>query len=145
MASVACKVGYRGYVTCRDFGGLRVPVPVQSLMIRQYAERHGLMFKLHVNENIFPHSYMQLQALLNELNHLEGLLVYSMFMLPRNANRRRKIYKRFFDTGSELHFVLEDKAIRIPNDVRPIEDVLTLSDVIREARDPRDVLPGGDD
>lgn len=145
MASDLGKLGYRGYVTCREFGGLRVPVPVQSLMIRQYAERHGLMFKLHVNENIFPQSYMQLEALLNELDHLEGLLAYSMFMLPRNAKRRRKIYQRFFDTGSELHFVLEERAIRIPDDLAPIEDVLTLTEIIARGPDPRDVLVGGED
>jgi len=134
------KVGYRGYVTCREFGGLRVPVPVQSLMIRQYTERKGLMFKLHVNENIFPHSYMQLEALLRELPQLEGVAAFSMFMLPRNARRRRAIYETFFETSSELHLVLEETIIRAPEDTQPVEEVLSFTEVIRNAPDPRTVV-----
>ena len=111
------RVGYRGYVTCRPFGGLHIPVPVQALVMRDYCARNGFMYKLHVNENIFPHSYIVLEGAINELDMFEGLLATSIFMMPKRAERRREIYKRILDKGASLHFVLEDMVIRKPADV----------------------------
>ena len=31
-----------------------MPVPVQALVMRDYRQRNGLIYKLHINENIFP-------------------------------------------------------------------------------------------
>jgi sporadic carbohydrate cluster protein (TIGR04323 family) len=117
--------GYRGYVSCREFGGLRMPVPVQTIVLRDYCARHGLVYKLHVNENEFPHSYMVLEGMLDALDGLEGILVFSMFMLPKRAERRRKVYQRILETGIELHLVLEDFVIREAADVRPVEEILS--------------------
>ena len=35
------RMGVRGYVTNDEFGGLRIPVPVQNLVLRDYAARNG--------------------------------------------------------------------------------------------------------
>ena len=120
------RVGYRGYVTCRPFGGLHIPVPVQALVMRDYCARHGFMYKLHVNENIFPHSYIVLEGVINELDMFEGLLATSIFMMPKRAERRREIYKRILDKGASLHFVLEDMVIRKPADIEAIEEILSI-------------------
>ena len=68
------RVGYRGYVTSRPFGGLHIPVPVQALVLRDYCARNGYLYKLHANENVFPNSYMVLEGMIHELDRYEGLL-----------------------------------------------------------------------
>jgi sporadic carbohydrate cluster protein (TIGR04323 family) len=131
------RVGYRGYVTCRPFGGLHIPVPVQALVMRDYCARNGFMYKLHVNENIFPHSYVVLEGLINELKIYEGLLATSIFMMPKRQERRLDIYRRILDQDASLHFVLEDLVIRKPEDIAPVEEILSIHFVLPEA--PKDV------
>jgi sporadic carbohydrate cluster protein (TIGR04323 family) len=121
------RSGYRGYVSCREFGGFRIPVPVQTIVLRDYCARNGFIYKLHVNENEFPHSYMVLDGMLNELEGLEGILMFSMFMLPKRATRRNTVYERVFRAGIELHLVLENFVIRTAADVRPVEEILSAS------------------
>lgn len=120
------RMGYRGYVTCRPFGGLHIPVPVQALVMRDYCARNGFMYKLHVNENIFSHSYIVLEGAISELDMFEGLLATSIFMMPKNAKRRRDVYKRILDKNASLHFVLEDMVIREPADIEPVEEILSI-------------------
>ena len=56
--------GFRGYCVHQPFNGLRMPVPAQNILLRDYAGRHGLMFKLSVNELDFPNCDVQLFGLL---------------------------------------------------------------------------------
>jgi sporadic carbohydrate cluster protein (TIGR04323 family) len=118
--------GYRGYVSCRAFGGLRIPVPIQSLVLRDYCARNDLFYKLHVCENLFPHSYLVLEGLLETLDQFEGLLIFSLFMLPERPQRRAKIYERAMQHNAELHFVLEGFVVRQPVDVGAVEEILLI-------------------
>jgi sporadic carbohydrate cluster protein (TIGR04323 family) len=124
------RLGYRGYVTCRPFGGLHIPVPVQALILRDYCARNGYMYKLHANENIFPNSYMVLEGMINELDAYEGLLATSMFMMPKLAERRLRIYDAILSRGASLHFVLEDMIVRKPIDIEPIEEILSIHNLL---------------
>ena len=128
----APRQGYRGYVTCRPFGGLQIPVPVQALVMRDYCARNRLMYKLHVNENIFPNSYVVLEGLLNELDIYEGILATSMFMMPKRAARRRDIYRQILDRGASLHFVLEDVVIAASAEIEPVEEILSITALLPE-------------
>jgi sporadic carbohydrate cluster protein (TIGR04323 family) len=123
--------GYRGYVSCREFGGFRIPVPVQTIVLRDYCARNKLLYKLHVNENEFPHSYMVLDGMMRDLDGLEGILMFSMFMLPARAERRRAIYRQVLAAGVELHLVLENFVIRGAADVQPVEEVLSATGLLR--------------
>ncbi len=128
--------GYRGYVTNRAFGGLQMPVPVQALVMRDYCQRNGLTYKLHINENIFPHSYIVLEGLPDELNMYEGILATSMFMMPAKPERRRRIYERILAAEGSLHFVLEDLVIRTHADIEPVEEILMVSQLLGEVPSP---------
>jgi sporadic carbohydrate cluster protein (TIGR04323 family) len=131
------RSGYRGYVSSRPFGGLHIPVPVQALVLRDYCARNGYLYKLHANENVFPHSYMVLEGMINELDRYEGLLATSMFMMPKRAERRRKIYDAVLGQRASLHFVLEDVVVRSPTDVEPIEEILSIHNLLPSA--PRQI------
>ena len=138
----ANRVGYRGYVTSRPFGGLHIPVPVQALVLRDYCARNGYLYKLHANENVFPNSYMVLEGMINELDRYEGLLATSMFMMPKRAERRRRIYDAIMDQGASLHFVLEDVVIRKPADIAAVEEILSIHNLLPGA--PREI-PNAED
>ena len=127
------REGYRGYVSSRDFGGLRIPVPVQALVLRDWCQRHGKIYKLHLNENIFPHSYMVLEGMVRNLDGLEGMLMVSMFMLPRRPERRRALYDQVLRQGVDLRFVLEDMAIAAPADIEPVEEILSIHHALAAA------------
>jgi sporadic carbohydrate cluster protein (TIGR04323 family) len=127
------RVGYRGYLTSRPFGGLHIPVPVQALALRDYCARNGYLYKLHANENVFPNSYLVLEGMINELDRYEGLLAISMFMMPKRAERRRKIYDAILQQGASLHFVLEDAVVRNPSDIEQVEEILSIHNLLLAA------------
>lgn len=129
----AGRAGYRGYVTSRPFGGLQIPVPVQALVLRDYCARNGYMYKLHANENVFQNSYMVLEGMIQELDRYEGLLATSMFMMPKRPERRRRIYETVLKHGASLHFVLEDMIVRKLSDIEPIEEILSIHNLLPEA------------
>lgn len=126
----AGRSGYRGYVTCRPFGGLQIPIPVQALVLRDYCARKGYLYKLHANENVFPNSYLVLEGMINELDRYEGLLATSMFMMPKRAERRQRMFEAILDQGASLHFVLEDMVVHTRTDIEPIEEVLSIHNLL---------------
>src|SRR5689334_15017166 len=121
------RQGHRGYVTSREIGGARIPVPVQSLVLRDYCARKGLMYKLHLNENMFPHSYLVLEGLVHDLSEFQGIVMCSMLMLPKRAGRRMAIYRQIFSQSADVHLVLEDIVLRRMEDISKVEDVLSAS------------------
>ena len=125
------RSGYRGYVTSREFGGLRIPVPTQALMMRDYCVRKKFLYKLHVNENVFPHSYLVLESLVKNLDGLEGLLATSIFMLPERAARRHAIYEHIYRQQVTLHFVMEDISLARPGDEAAIEEILAIHHTLK--------------
>ena len=117
------------YVTCRAFGGYRIPVPIQTLALRDYCTHQNFMFSLPPGENIFPNSYMVLSGLIKDLKGYAGLLMCSMHMLPTNIKRRKEIVNRILDQGSSLHFVLERIVVKDKLDAESVETLLNLSSV----------------
>lgn len=131
MTAAPNRSGYRGYVTSREFGGLRIPVPTQALILRDYCTRKKFLYKLHINENVFPHSYLVLESLIKNLDGLEGLLVTSLFMLPERAERRRALYEHIYRQEVTLHFVMEDVVLARPGDEAWIEDILAIHHTLK--------------
>jgi sporadic carbohydrate cluster protein (TIGR04323 family) len=124
------RSGYRGYVTSRRFGGYIIPVPLQSLALRDYCTRKKMLYVLPVNENMFPHSYMVLDGLIESLDGFEGVLMCSMHMLPQRPERRRQVVDRILEQGCTLHLVLEEMVIRGPEDLERMEEYLLLGALV---------------
>lgn len=131
------RKGYRGYVTSRPFGQFNIPVPLQSLALRDYCQRNNVLYVLPVNENAFPHSYMVLEGMIQDLAEYEGIVMYSMHMLPQRAERRRRIYGQILGQGCSLHVVLEGVVVSGPQDVEKLEELLQLNQIA--ARLPKDL------
>lgn len=123
--------GYRGYVFSRPVDSHRVPQHIQNLVIRDYATRRKLHYLLSATEYAMPGCYLILEQVLAELAALDGVILYTMFMLPFEPEQRAGIYRRVLKAGCRLHaavegFILEDEA-----DIERWENVLRTANICR--------------
>ncbi len=115
--------GCRGYVSARKVLGSRVPQHVQNLVIRDCAQRRGLSYRLSATEYAMPGCYMMLEELLQELPALDGIIAYTIFMLPRHTDRRRDVYARIIAARRVLIGAVEDLTLANWDDAARIEDI----------------------
>lgn len=124
--------GYRGYIASRPISGNRTAQHVQNLVIRDYAQRHGLLYKLSATEYAMPGCYMMLCEVMQELPTLEGVIAFSMFMLPPNRPVRHELYDAVLGGSKSLHFALEAFAVKTPADVQRVEDIWMIERATRK-------------
>jgi sporadic carbohydrate cluster protein (TIGR04323 family) len=115
--------GWRGYISSREINNSMIPQRVQNLVIRTYANSRKLDFLLSATEYYMNNCYMMLEALLDELEKIEGIIFYSIWMLPQDSQRRKSLYDRVIDSGCSLHFALEELAIDRARDIALIEEI----------------------
>jgi sporadic carbohydrate cluster protein (TIGR04323 family) len=118
--------GYRGYITSRPVRGTAFPQRVQNLVVRDYAQRRGLAFRLSLTEYAMPGCSMMLETLLAELDALEGIILFSTFTLPVHRARRRAVFERVLAAGKTLHAALENLVVRTPADVAHWNDLIDV-------------------
>lgn len=121
------KLGYRGYITSRPVRGLNYPHRVQNLVVRDYATRHNLDYKLSATEYAMPGCYMMFYDVLAELPQLEGLILFSLFMLPHKTKSRLEIYDRILDAGCELRAALEEMVLQDRSDIENFETMIQVA------------------
>ncbi|MBI2789347.1 MAG: hypothetical protein HYX59_11750 [Elusimicrobia bacterium] len=118
------RKGWRGYAFSAPIGGSTIPHRVQNLVLRTYAERHGLLFLLSVFEYHHEGSTMMLESLYETLPAIEGIMFYSLNMLPAERAVRERLYREVLGSGAGLRFALEELQVLEPADVGVIEDIL---------------------
>lgn len=120
------KSGHRGYVFSRPFFGERVPQHVQNLVIREYCRQNGFNYLLSGTEYAMDGCHMVLQEIVQDIDNLAGIVMYSIFMLPANARRRRGVYDAVLAGGATLHGAVEGLSITSPGDAARIEELWLL-------------------
>jgi sporadic carbohydrate cluster protein (TIGR04323 family) len=120
------RFGHRGYIASRPVRGQLWPQHVQNLVVRDYAQRNGLNYLLSATEYAMDACYMNLETALEELADIEGIICFSLFMLPERPARRRQLYDRVFGAGGELHGALENMALRDDRDAARLEDIFMV-------------------
>ena len=118
------KLGYRGYIISRPVRGVSYPHRVQNLVVRDYATRHNLAYKLSATEYAMPGCYMMLYDVLAELPQLEGIILFSLFMLPQRTESRLEIYDRILGAGCELHSALEEMVLQDRSEIEIFEEMI---------------------
>lgn len=93
-------LNYRGYIGCNMAFGRSVPQNVQQLVIRDYCQRHGLTFLLSATE--YHEGSMMLDSLLDD--HTEGLVFYSIYLLPKCQKSRERLY----NANKDIRFAAEN-------------------------------------
>lgn len=118
--------GYIGYIASRPVGDTRAPQHIQNMVIREFCRQRGLQFKLSATEYATPHCYMMLEKLAADLPAHDGIVAYSMFMLPKRAERRLALYDRILGHGCSLLAAVEDIRLATADDVDRWEDILKV-------------------
>lgn len=93
--------GYRGYIGSNLAFGRSVPQNVQQLVIRDYCQRHGLEFLLSATE--YHEGNLILNNVINDIN-IEGIVFYSIGLLPRSKEARKRLYS----CGKDIRFAAEN-------------------------------------
>jgi sporadic carbohydrate cluster protein (TIGR04323 family) len=127
------RFGYRGYVASRAVRGQSWPQHVQNILIRDYCQREKLPYLLSVAEYAMDGCYMNLDTILNDIERIEGIAMFSLFMLPRRPERRLRIYDRVLAAGASLHGALEGTAVRTRRDIERVEDIFALEGITARA------------
>ena len=109
-----------GYVTPRSFEGFVIPVPAQSLCLREFAKSQKLNFILPRLEFYFEDCYMQLFSLIKIIDEGDILAMYSASMLPLDIDKLKYFFSELESKNAKVHFVLEAKTIKNFDEARTI-------------------------
>ena len=85
---------------------IKIPVPAQNIIYKDYVLKNNLHFKLSVSELFIKGSYVTLYSLLKELNSLEGILMCSYSMLPKNTKKEIKFLMKFLGEQFAIAFCI---------------------------------------
>lgn len=120
------RSGYRGYIGCRPIFGNRVPQNIQNLVIRDHCQRRGLSFQLSAVEYAMPGCFAILEDVVAEMPKRQGMVCYSLFMLPGATDRRLDVCRRILAVGAEIHCAVEDLCLASESDLERAEDLWRL-------------------
>jgi len=126
--------GYRGYVFSRSVDNHRVPQHIQNLVIREYAGRRKLQYLLSATEYAMPGCFLILEQVLDEMAAVDGVILYSMFMLPPLPADRHRMYRKLLDGGGSLHAAVEGFVLANQEDVERWENVLQTANICRDLK-----------
>jgi sporadic carbohydrate cluster protein (TIGR04323 family) len=111
----------RGYIFSRPFMDERVPQHIQNQVIRNYCLQNQLEFLLSSTEYAMNNCHLMLDQVLDTLDKINGIVLYSLFQLPNSQAKRREIYKQFLKEGRVLHFAVEGLKAQFNDDFERIE------------------------
>ena len=124
--SAPAQKGTKAYTTPRSFGGFQIPITMQSTNLRNYCEKNGLIFHLHVVENQIPNTYLVLESLVEKADSYDGIVMCSVSMLPNDPQIRKSIVTRILKQGCKLHFTFEQIVVSSLKELAELEELISL-------------------
>jgi sporadic carbohydrate cluster protein (TIGR04323 family) len=118
--------GFRGYIVSAPVRSTHFPQRVQNLVVRDYAQRAKLTYRLSATEYAMPGCTMMLRTLLDELPGLDGIVLFSLFTLPAKRAERRTVYDRCLAAGKPLHAALEQLVLTTAADIARWDELIAL-------------------
>ena len=118
--------GTKAYTTPRSFGGFQIPITMQSTNLRNYCEKNGLVFHLHVVENQIPNTYLVLESLVEKADNYDGIVMCSVSMLPNDPLIRKSVVTRILEQGCKLHFTFEQIVVSSLEELAGLEELVSL-------------------
>ena len=125
------QLGYRGYISRLPVAGGRVPQSVQQLVIRDYCAGNNMHLLLSTTEYAVPNCHIMLEQVFQEAVNNQGVVLYSLFQLPRNSKTRHRIYDIILENNIELHMALEGLVIKDNESVQRVEDIWLVDQTLR--------------
>lgn len=124
----------KGYVTVRSFGSMTVPVPVQNLVLRNFAATQNARFLLSTNEHKFENCYMQLFTAVEEVKKSGHIAMCSSSMLPQTQDVFDEIVSKVIEKEITLHFVFENSHAASKQDFVDLLESRDLGSLIDTSR-----------
>ena len=121
---------FRGYIFSRPFMGERVPQHVQNLVIRDYCKKQGIQYLLSATEYALADSYLILQQVLDDLSQLDGIVFYSLFLLPEQKLERDRVTHIILDNNKIIHFAVEGLRMSNKTELERIEAIWQVKNVL---------------
>ena len=132
--------GYRGYVFSRPIGDHRVPQHIQNLVIRDYATQRNFRYLLSGVEYRMDDSFIMLNELLDELDSTEGIILYSMFMLPHDYKHRSDIFEKVIEAKASLHAAVEGISLARADDILRWQNIFSVAQIIDNQNFEEEIL-----
>ena len=129
--SKPARHGYRGYISARIALGRSTPQHIQQLVMRHYCAERNLTYLIAAVEYCMPGSTMILDDLLQQLDTLEGIVAYSLGLLPTSRQKRYRLYRTLFDHQCTLHLAVERLVISNWAEAQQLEESWIVHDVIK--------------
>jgi sporadic carbohydrate cluster protein (TIGR04323 family) len=124
--SAPAQKGTKAYTTPRSFGGFQIPITMQSTNLRNYCEKKGLIFHLHVVENQIPNTHLVLESLVEKAASYDGIVMCSVSMLPTDPRIRNSVVARILEQGCKLHFTFEQIVVSSLDELAELEELISL-------------------
>jgi sporadic carbohydrate cluster protein (TIGR04323 family) len=124
--SAPAQKGTKAYTTPRSFGGFQIPITMQSTNLRNYCEKSGLIFHLHVVENQIPNTHLVLESLVEKAASYDGIVMCSVSMLPTDPRIRKSVVTRILEQGCKLHFTFEQIVVSSLEELAELEELVSL-------------------
>ena len=124
--SAPAQKGTKAYTTPRSFGGFQIPITMQSTNLRNYCEKNGLVFHLHVVENQIPNTFLVLESLIEKADNYDGIVMCSVSMLPNDPLIRKSVVTRILKQGCKLHFTFEQIVVSSLEELVELEELVSL-------------------
>ena len=123
-------MGFRGYISSRQFGAQRVPQHIQNLVIRDYCKRREINYLLSATELAMPETYIMLAQLREQVDEIDGVVFYSIEQLPTEDRDRSEFFSRMISTGRRCYFSVEDLCVYDSESLQRLEQVLCIKQVM---------------
>ena len=125
----------RGYIFSRPFMNERVPQRVQNLVIRDYCSRNNHNYLLSFTEYAFNEDFYILQNLVNNMKEIDGIVLYSIFLLPKQDKIRVNLINQILKQKKDLFFALEDMKLSNKNDIHKIDNIWKIKKNLNKIKD----------
>ncbi len=130
MNNSSAEKKYRGYIYSRSFKGIRSPQHVQNLVVRTFCQKKAAQFLLSSVEYTMPNSSWVLKRLLNDIASVDGLVFFSLWMLPSEELDRLQLYNEILEQKKSLHFALEEISLESFDEIQRIEDLFQIQSLL---------------
>lgn len=111
--------------------GERVPQHVQNVFLRSYCNQKNFNLFLSASEYTMNNSYIVLKKIVNELNHLDGIIAYSLFQMPYEDEERLEIFHSLHRDKKKIFFAVEDISIFSSNDIRQADEIWRIKKTLK--------------
>ena len=118
--------GYRGYIFSRSINSNFIPQRVQNLVIRDFAERKKLFFKLSSTEYNMNKCYTMLRTFLEDINKIDGIIFYSIEMALDDKKLVLELINFFIKKNKTIYFAVEELKVSSKNDLNKIKEILLI-------------------